>query len=205
MPSLMGWAAFAALSLYLVLFFTGTLRLSQAGQRIWLFGAAQGMDRLAAIGFRGAFVLAFLGPLLWQSFPWLHKNDPLWNEFGNLPTGVTGAIMAWLGTSLALAAQSGMGRSWRVGVVSGQSGDLVTGGLFAISRNPVFLGQALLLTGIAFALPALATAAAPMLFLWSARSQIRSEEAVLLAAHGESYARYMREVPRWIGPRRATA
>lgn len=205
MPSLMGWAAFAALSTYIALFFFGTLRLAQHGERVWLFGKARGTDRMAAFGFRAAFVLAFLGPLLWQSIPWLHKNDPLWSEHGRLLPGLVGAAAAWIGAVIALSSQSGMGASWRVGVAAGQSGPLVTTGLFSLSRNPTFLGQALLLTGIALTLPGLATAMAPFIFLWSASTQIRSEESLLLATHGESYARYMRRVPRWIGLKRVAA
>ncbi|AJE45720.1 methyltransferase family protein [Celeribacter indicus] len=199
MPSAMGWAAFAALSFYLILFALGTMRLASSEQRVWLFATAQGRERLAAFGFRAAFVLAFLGPLLWMALPLLHKTDPLWSETGLPLLGAAGASLAWLGTGLALLAQSGMGASWRVGVQSGQAGALVTTGLFGLSRNPTFLGQAMVLAGMALAVPCLPTLVAPVLMVWSASIQIRSEESVLLATHGESYARYMARVPRWIG------
>ncbi|MBJ2153449.1 MULTISPECIES: isoprenylcysteine carboxylmethyltransferase family protein [Paracoccaceae] len=205
MPSLMGWASFAALSTYLVLFFIGTLRLAQHGQRVWLFTETSGPDRLAALGFRAAFALAFLGPLLWQSIPWLHKSDPLWSEYGILIPGLAGAAAAWIGAFIALSSQSDMGTSWRVGTAAGQSSSLVTTGLFSLSRNPTFLGQASLLIGIALALPGLATAIAPVIFLWAAKTQISSEETLLLATHGEDYARYMRHVPRWIGRKSGAA
>lgn len=82
MPSAMRWVAFAALSAYLLLFAAGSLRLAEGGQRVWLFGAARGPDRLAAIGFRAVFGLAFVGPLLWMAVPWRHKANPLWAERG---------------------------------------------------------------------------------------------------------------------------
>lgn len=199
-----GWAAFAALGLYLALFGLGTLRLRTAGQRVWLFPGAKGADRLAALGFRAGFTLAVLGPLLWRAVPALHKADPLWRDLP--PTGlgaVLAALLAWAGAGLALVAQSGMGASWRVGVAQGAAGQLVTGGLFSLSRNPTFLGQVLLLLGLALALPALPTLIGLLLVLAAANLQIRSEERLMLAAHGAAYAAYQRRVPRWIGlPRR---
>jgi protein-S-isoprenylcysteine O-methyltransferase Ste14 len=92
-----------------------------------------------------------------------------------------------------------MGSSWRVGVVGGETGDLVSGGLYRFSRNPTFVGQAALLVGVALTVPSIPTILAPILFLWSASTQVRSEEAALRAALGPDYDRYAASVPRWIG------
>ena len=76
-----GWAALALLFGYLALFFWGSALAAKAvGRPVWLFARATGRDRLAAIGFRVAFALAFFGPLLWLAVPILHKIDPLWTE-----------------------------------------------------------------------------------------------------------------------------
>jgi signal peptidase II len=86
-----------------------------------------------------------------------------------------------------------------VGVKSGETGALVQDGLFRFSRNPTFLGQLLLLSGVALAIPALPTVAGVALFFWSASVQIRSEEAVLTASNGADYRAFQASVPRWIG------
>lgn len=200
MLSIPGMIALAALFLWLAFFLLGTTRTAaRSGRRVWLFGTARGLDRLAALGFRGAFVLAVAGPLFWIAVPVLHKADPLWVEDRASLAGLIGAALACLGAALALAAQWSMGASWRVGVQAEETGALVDGGLFRVSRNPTFLGQAMLLIGVALAVPSLPTALAPLLFLWSAHVQIRSEEAALLAKHGQAYAGYMARTPRWIG------
>lgn len=200
MLSMPGMTALAALFLWLTLFLFGTVQTaSSIGRRVWLFGTARGCDRLAALGFRGAFVLAVAGPLLWLAVPALHKADPLWADDRASLLTVIGAVLACLGAALALFAQWTMGASWRVGVQAEETGKLVSGGLFRVSRNPTFLGQALLLTGVALAVSSMPTAIAPLLFLWSAHIQIRSEEAALLATHGQAYADYMARTPRWIG------
>lgn len=200
MLSITGMIALAALFVWLAFFLLGTTQTAaRTGRRVWLFGTARGLDRLAALGFRVAFVLAVTGPLLWLAIPALHKADPLWAEDRASLLAMIGAVLAYLGAALALVAQWSMGASWRVGVQAEETGELVDDGLFRVSRNPTFLGQAMLLIGVALAVPSLPTALAPLLFLWSAHVQIRSEEAALLATHGQAYAGYMARTPRWIG------
>ena len=176
-----------------------------AGRPVWLFGQARGRERLAAFGFRAAFVLAFFGPLLWLAWPVLHKADPLWTEGGAVAAGLIGVFIAGVGAMVAFAAQMSMGASWRVGVVPGATGALVTGGLYRYSRNPTFVGQFALLAGVALAVSSLPTVVAPLVFLWSAVTQVRTEETALRAALGADYDRYTAAVPRWIGLRQGTA
>lgn len=198
-----GWAALALLAGYLALFFWGSAVAARAtGRPIWLFAQAKGRDRLAALGFRTAFALAFFGPLLWLALPILYKADPFWAEGKALVLGLIGIFIASLGAMVAFAAQMSMGTSWRVGVVSGATGDLVSGGIFRFSRNPTFVGQTALLSGVALAVPSVPTILAPLLFLWSAAIQIRSEEAAMRQSLGPEYDRYAASVPRWIGLRR---
>ncbi len=200
MISAFGWAALAILFGYLALFFWGGAVAAQsAGRSVWLFSRAKGRDRLAALGFRAAFVLAFFGPLLWLTLGPLHKLDPFWTEGRAVILGLAGVFVTGLGAMVAFAAQMSMGSSWRVGVVSGETGDLVSGGLYRFSRNPTFVGQAALLAGVAMAVPSLPTLLALILFLWSARTQVISEEAALRTAIGPDYERYCKSVPRWIG------
>lgn len=99
---------------------------------------------------------------------------------------------------LAFAAQMSMGASWRVGVTQGDSSALIRHGLFRLSRNPTFMGQGLLLAGMVFAIPSVPTLVAFFLFITSASVQVRTEERILLSAHGAEYRRWSAEVPRWI-------
>lgn len=201
-----GWATLITLGVYLGLFFWGgALAARAAGRSVWLFGAATGRDRWAAFGFRAAFAMSFAGPLIWLILPFLHKADPLWTE-GRFPLlGLMGVVLCAVGAMVALVAQMSMGISWRVGVKAGETGALVSGGLFRFSRNPTLLGQLLLLSGAALAIPALPTLAGVALFFWSASVQIRSEESVLAASNGDDYRAFQASVPRWIGlPGRGT-
>ncbi len=77
---------------------------------------------------------------------------------------------------------------------------LVTGGIYAVSRNPMYL--AMLLALIAWGLwlgNALALVVAPPAFvLYLNRRQIGPEERALESAFGEEYVRYRRAVRRWL-------
>lgn len=201
--SVIQFATLLVLTLYLIAFFAGSaLAAKSAGRSIWLFGSARGADRLAAIGFRASFALALAGPLLYAIAPTLPGLDPLWRpnpEWLALP----GHLIAVSGAMLAFAAQMAMGASWRVGVHAEATGDLVSEGIYTLSRNPTFLGQTALLVGVAFAAPTLPGIIAALLFFSSAQMQIRSEEAVLLQTHGEAFKVFCARTPRWIGsPRR---
>lgn len=198
-----GWAALALLFGCLTLFFGGSALAEQAaGRPVWLFARATGPDRLAAIGFRVAFSLAFLGPLLWLAAPEMHKTDPLGTEGRDTFLGLTGVFMAGLGAMVAFAPKMSLGSSWRVGVVTGETGDLVSGGLYRFSRNPTFVGHGMLLAGVAMAVVSVPTRLALMQFLSSARTQVRSEEEALRATIGPACGQYSKAVPRWIGFRR---
>lgn len=201
--SVVQFATLLVLTLYLIAFFAGSALVAKSvGRSIWLFGSARGVDRLAAIGFRASFALALAGPLLYEIAPILPDFDPLWRSNPEWLV-LSGHMMAVAGAMLAFAAQMAMGASWRVGVQAEAAGDLVSEGIYTLSRNPTFLGQTALLVGVAFAIPTLPGAIAALLFFCSAQAQIRSEEAVLLQTHGEAFKVFCTRTPRWIGtPRR---
>lgn len=76
---------------------------------------------------------------------------------------------------------------------------LVTGGVYRITRNPMYVGLSLLLLAWAVYLGALSPFAGPILFaLYVTRFQIQPEEQVLKTIFGEEYAIYASRVRRWL-------
>jgi protein-S-isoprenylcysteine O-methyltransferase Ste14 len=76
---------------------------------------------------------------------------------------------------------------------------LVTEGVFAFTRNPMYLGLTLALLGIAMVLGTLTPFVVPPLFAWFITVRfIRREEAILAAQFGEVYQAYARRVRRWL-------
>ena len=76
---------------------------------------------------------------------------------------------------------------------------LVTGGVYRITRNPMYVGMALLLLAWAVYLAALLPFTGLVAFVaWITGYQIRPEERVLAGRFGEEYARYAARVRRWL-------
>lgn len=76
---------------------------------------------------------------------------------------------------------------------------LVTDGFFRWSRNPMYLGFAVLLTGLAVLLGALVPFLGPLAFIVIAdRWYIAFEEKALKRKFGERYEAYQRATRRWI-------
>lgn len=76
---------------------------------------------------------------------------------------------------------------------------LITAGPFRISRNPAYLGMALILLGLALLLGTLAPFAMPVLFiLIIERVYIPIEERMLTDRFGDRYKKYQTAVRRWI-------
>ena len=80
---------------------------------------------------------------------------------------------------------------------------LVTTGVYAWTRNPMYLGLTVLLLGLAIKFGALSPFLGPLLFVpLLQRFQIRPEEHALRLHFGESYDRYCQRVNRWLGAKR---
>lgn len=76
---------------------------------------------------------------------------------------------------------------------------LVDSGVFAISRNPMYVGMLLLLLAFVLWLGSVSSLVAVLFFfVLIDRLQIRLEEEVLRKKFGKSYRQYASRVPRWL-------
>jgi len=77
---------------------------------------------------------------------------------------------------------------------------LVTSGVYAWTRNPMYLGLSILLLGWAIKLGTLSPFAGPLLFIpLIQRVQIRPEEHALRMQFGNDFDQYCQRVNRWFG------
>ncbi len=76
---------------------------------------------------------------------------------------------------------------------------LITDGLYRISRNPMYLGIAIVLTGWFLWLGNLLSFPVIPLFLWyNTQFQIKPEEEALEEKFGDDYRTYKNDVRRWV-------
>lgn len=108
----------------------------------------------------------------------------------------------WIGLGASLAwtviAQYQMGLSWRIGIDEKHRTDLVTTGVFAYSRNPIFLGMRFSLLSLVLLRPNVFTVAAAVAADVLIQVQVRLEEQFLAKQHGEKYTEYMHKTRRWL-------
>ena len=126
-------------------------------------------------------------------------------ETGNSLTAIRiiGAITSVGGTVIFIVAVWTMRDSWRAGVSKTDKTELITNGIYHISRNPAFLGFDLLYIGTLlmffnWILCFLTVFAVIMYHL----QIVNVEENFLLVAFGNEYLQYKKKVCRYIGRRR---
>ena len=126
-------------------------------------------------------------------------------ETGNSLTAIRiiGAITSVGGTVIFIVALWTMRDSWRAGVSKTDKTELITNGIYHISRNPAFLGFDLLYIGTLlmffnWILCFLTVFAVTMYHL----QIVNVEEDFLLATFGNEYLKYKKKVCRYIGRRR---
>ena len=112
---------------------------------------------------------------------------------------VAGTIVAAAGIVLTLVAQLQMGDSWRIGVDTAERTPLVTGGVFARVRNPIFSAMLLASAGLLLLVPNLVAVAAVVVLVVALQVQVRLvEEPYLRAVHGELYDGYAGTAGRFL-------
>jgi protein-S-isoprenylcysteine O-methyltransferase Ste14 len=163
------------------------------GIKALLFGASDRRDFLLIPG------------LLLMAYALLARvtDLPLWKplvaSWGDAP------LFGWLGVALLALALGGFaaslvsfGDSFRVGIDDQKPDRLITAGMFAFSRNPIyvcfiafFIGQFLIHRNILLALAA-------GFFIAAIHRQVLREEKFLRAHYGADYRAYCRRVRRYL-------
>jgi protein-S-isoprenylcysteine O-methyltransferase Ste14 len=116
----------------------------------------------------------------------------------SIPKGV-GLGLAIAGFGLDLAAMSALIRHQTAILPTMGSSSLVRSGVYAYSRNPIYLGNTLLLAGFAIALRwGWLAAATPLTMVAVTWLAIRREEQHLALRFGENWRAYSARVRRWI-------
>ena len=141
--------------------------------------------------FVAAILLGLAGPLL--AVTGTVPADP------DLVVATAGVLLAVIGFAATLAGQVGMGASWRIGVDPAERTDLVTAGVFARVRNPVFTAMTVAQFGMVLLVPTWLSAAALAALVAAVEIQVRAvEEPYLCRTHGQAYAAYAARTGRFI-------
>lgn len=137
--------------------------------------------------------LAGFAALLWAQAVWVPLGST--GAWG----GPAGAVLVGLGLIVMLAAAWEFRRKGTTVVPHRAPSALVTGGVFRLSRNPIYLADLMILAGLALRWEALSGLLLVPILAWVLQVRfIRPEEARLAAAFGADYAAWCRNTRRWI-------
>ncbi len=121
--------------------------------------------------------------------------------FGAVGDGLGRALVA-LGVGVTLVAVLQMSHHQTTVIPRRTPSALVTSGLFAWSRNPIYLADALILTGAILWLDAVLALPLIVVFVWVIQTRfIRDEETRLTIAFGPEFDLWAARTRRWIGRR----
>lgn len=110
-----------------------------------------------------------------------------------------GIAVAVGGIGTTFAAQISMGSSWRIGVDAAEMTTLVTGGAFALARNPIFTAMILTAVGLVLMTPNIVAIAGLVMLIVAIQLQVRAVEEPYLASHHDpAWHDYASRVGRFI-------
>ncbi|MFD3191093.1 methyltransferase family protein [Sedimentitalea sp. HM32M-2] len=140
------------------------------------------------------WLVAFIA-LAWAQARYL----PLGLSFGGAWADLLGGILVGGGLLLLLLALSEFRRHRTTVHPHGAPERLIQTGIFSRTRNPIYLGDALILAGLILRFDAvLALPLIPIFFLVIEKRYILPEEDRLRRAFRMDFARYERKVRRWV-------
>jgi protein-S-isoprenylcysteine O-methyltransferase Ste14 len=186
-----GYVGAVALLLLFVTVAVRVLVLGRAGVRAVKFGKTDRTDFLIP-----PFFLVYLYIIVTAA---LHgqRADRLGLVWSGLVSWV-GALLCVAGWLLLVLALISFGRSFRVGIDPDDPDRLVTTGVFAFTRNPIYvalgsvlLGECLVFTNWILWVYLIAAS-------WLFHRQISREEEYLREHYGQQYAAYCERVPRYL-------
>ncbi|WP_077618214.1 methyltransferase family protein [Bacillus sinesaloumensis] len=141
------------------------------------------------------FALLFFYLILSGVFDLPKLGDEL---FRNEIISWVGVGLCALGLLLFLFSLVSFGKSFRVGIDEEKPGELITTGVFAISRNPIYTAFGIILIGVFLILPNWILLLYVLAGFWLFNRQIRLEEASLKTLYGEKYEEYCNNVRRFL-------
>ena len=111
---------------------------------------------------------------------------------------MTGYLFVTVGFVMGIFALLAMKNSWRVGIRYEQKTELITSGIYRVSRNPYFLSYDILILGyiLIFPSPILLMLYVTLVIVF--HKMILQEEMYLETVQGDSYLDYKRKVNRYL-------
>jgi|Tabmets5t2r1_1033131.scaffolds.fasta_scaffold26110_2 protein-S-isoprenylcysteine O-methyltransferase Ste14 len=190
-----GYLAALTIVLLVGMVLTRVILMRRTGTRAVHFGRIDKTDFLippfALFYFYTVFAAAFNLPIV-STQRFFHSEVISW----------VGVSLGFVGLTLFLLSLVSFGRSFRVGIDIDHPDKLVTTGVFAFSRNPMYVAVGFVLLGQFLVFPNWIVLVYLAAGIWLVHRQVLREEAFLREQYGQEYAEYCHRVRRYLGVRR---
>ena len=190
-----------SLIIFLLVFFGRTIWLRKMGTKVFVLGSGKkGLTALLEKSFLIFFPI-WLIEIGIHSFSIDTQFLPLVMVkliFKNQIIQLAGAVVMFVGLIFFCLALISFNSSWRVGIDTVSPGDLITTGVFSVSRNPIFLSMDLYFLGTFLIYSNLFFLMCFVCIALGFQFQIRQEETFLIERYGDKYRKYMAQVNRYI-------
>lgn len=188
---------FAVISLALLIFMVlirAAIMKKREGIRAFVFGKTDKKDFIIL-----PFALLFFYQILANAFGWPKVFGQTVSRFlfHSDVIGNIGVALCILGLTVFLISIISFGKSFRVGVDAQKPDKLVTTGIFAISRNPIYIAFGAELLGLLLIIPTLLSLFYLIAGILMFHRQILIEEAFLKNYYGKEYKEYCQKVRRY--------
>jgi protein-S-isoprenylcysteine O-methyltransferase Ste14 len=187
MPKYLG-----ALTIVLLLgmVFTRVFLLKGQGIKAMKFGTVDKTDYLIP-----PFALFYFYVVFAAAFGW--PSDSTRQFFHSEPVAWTGVLFCLAGLLLLLWSLISFRQSFRIGIDTDHPDTLIVDGVFALSRNPIYVAFAMVLLGEFLILPNWVTLIYLGAATWLFHRQVLREEEYLNEHYGRAYAEYCHRVRRY--------
>lgn len=185
-----GYIAITTLAIAIIMVVSRLIIMRRKGIQAMKFGEMDKRDYLIP-----PFALLFFYVILSSVFNWGKIGTKL---FRSEILSWIGVLLCFAGLLMVLFALISFGRNFRVGIDEDHPGELVTSGIFAISRNPIYTGFALILPGVFLLVPNWILLLYVVAGYWLFHRQIMLEEKTLRKIYGEEYINYCQKVRRYL-------
>ena len=193
----------AGLAFFLVVFLGRTvlLWLKQGINPFALGAGKKGLHRFFELALFPWFVFWLLAILISALHGPFRSIPAAWNPVlvNSLALKITGVLLIVFGDFVFVWALISFGNSWRVGIDEKKAGDLVTGGAFAFSRNPIFVFLDLFFIGTFLINGTLVFLIFAVVTVLGIHYQILQEEKFLAGKYGQAYREYCSRTGRYVG------
>jgi len=200
-----GWFQIVCLALFLAVIVGRTVRLIvwEKVNPITLTIRKRGMvgilelSLFVGVNIWSVAVLLYSLPLDVRPLPWPFGLQLI----DSMAARIAGVLLIAVAFVVFILGLVSLGDSWRLGIDDRRPGELVTHGVYAVSRNPIYVFFDLYFIGTFLVNGALVFLVFAALTIVNLHYQILEEERFLSRIHGAAYESYCARTARYLGAR----